>query len=217
MSKNPTLQELGNTETFEKIAELSHHNVKEFVFEQIRDDKFLIPVYMVYQVIMILTGVFFFIRSIVFFFRGVFGQFIWTLISAIFSFTILVIIHELLHGLALWLTGARKINFGANFKKFMFFAEADQHILNRYQFLFVAMTPLFVIKLVSIVGILIFYWAPAAYFFLIVMCLHSLFCAGDVGLVSFFRKYRHQKVFTYDSRKEKKTYFFRTTGKGVPV
>lgn len=127
----------------------------------------------------------------------------------LFCFTFLVIIHELLHGLALKFTGAKKINYGGYLRKFVFYAEADSHILNRRQFAILALTPLVVIKLLTVAGIVIFWHHPTIYFFVLVMSTHSLFCAGDVALLSLFYKNMKDEIFTYDVKAEKTSYFYR--------
>ena len=90
----------------------------------------------------------------------------------------------------------------------MFFAEADRHVMNRGQFGFVALTPLVVIKAVSIYGIILFFNQPSVYFFIILMSLHSLFCAGDIGFLSFFYS-APGEFYVYDNKSENKSYYFR--------
>ena len=209
MARNPTVEELNDQGKFEKIAEIEHARIKEFVFEQIRNGRMILPVYMVYQVIMVLAGTFFVTRSVVLIIKGSPIEFYWTAGAFILSFSLLVAIHELLHGFALLITGARKISFGANLRNFMFFAEADLHVMNRRQFRLVALTPFVVVKTLSVLGLIYFYAQPAGYLFIVTMCLHSLFCAGDIGLLSFFENQSRGKVYTYDSKKEDKTFYFR--------
>ncbi len=209
MVKNPTIGELNDPGKFEKIAEIQHSRIKDFVFEQIRNDKLLIPVYMVYQVIMILLGTFFVTRSVVLIIKGFPEQFYWTMGSVVLSFSVLVILHESFHGLALLLTGAKKISFGSNLRNFMFFAEADLHVMNRRQFRLVALTPLIVVKIVCLYGFILYFKQPASYLFVVTMCLHSLFCAGDIGLLSFIENQDKGRIYTYDSKKEDKTFYFK--------
>jgi len=64
------------------------------------------------------------------------------------------------------------------------------------------------VKLISIAGIIVFFEQPAVFFFIILMCLHSLFCAGDIALLSFFYQ-NSDEIYTYDNKNEKKSYYFR--------
>ncbi|HKJ79383.1 MAG TPA: DUF3267 domain-containing protein [Prolixibacteraceae bacterium] len=206
---NPTIDELQNDEKYEKLAELSHNQIKEFVINQLSQPSRMITGYMLYQVMMIITGLFFFARAVIFALRGIFDPLYYTLAALVFTFTFLIFFHEMLHGLALKITGAKKLSFGAYWKKFIFYAEADRHVLNRNQFKLVALTPLVVVKSLTAIGILLFFAHPVFYFFIFVMSAHSLFCAGDIGLLSIFYRYKNEAIFTFDVKAEKRSYFFK--------
>jgi hypothetical protein len=206
---NPTIKELQNEDKYELIAELNHQQIKEFVLQQLSGGGKIIWVYMIYQVLMILLGLFFFTSSIVQVFQNNPEAFYFSIGALVFCFSILIVLHELLHGVALKITGAKRINFGGYPKKFIFYAEADQFVINRKQFAFIALTPLVLVKLVSFAGIIIFLSQPILYFFIIVMSAHSLFCAGDIGMLSIFYKYKDEsEIYTYDVKAEKKSYYF---------
>lgn len=205
---NPTLSELRDSGKYEMIAQLNHQQIKEFVIAQLTENSKIIKIYMVYQVVMIIIGMFFFTRSIVLAFQGSQFQIFYTLAALIFCFSVLIVIHELLHGIALKLSGAPKVSFGGYLKKFIFYAEADQFVINHRQFAFIALTPLIVVKLVTLIGVIIFFNHPIFYFFIFVMSAHSLFCAGDIGLLSVFYKIRNTDIFTFDVKAEKTSYFY---------
>ena len=206
---NPSIEELQNNEKFVLIAKLNHKQIKEFVLEQLSEGGKLVKMFMIYQIFMIITGIFFVTRSIFLALQNFLAPVYFTLAALFFSVTLLVVIHELLHGIAIKLTGAPKVNYGAYFKKFVFYAEADQYVLNSKQFSFIALTPLAVVKLITGFGILLFYNTPIFYFLIFVMCAHSLFCAGDIGLLSIFHRFGNQKVYTYDVKSEKTSYYYK--------
>lgn len=205
---NPSIDELQNSGRYELIAVLGHDQVKEFVLGQLMSGGRIIRYYMYYQVAMILTGMFFITRALVLAFKNNPGPLGYTIAAAVFSFTILVVIHELLHGLALKLTGAPKVSYGGYLRKFMFYAEADRHVMNRNQFALVALIPLVVVQVITAAGIILLISHPAVYFPLFVMSAHSLFCAGDIGLLSVFYKNENEDIFTYDVQQEKKSYYY---------
>jgi len=205
---NPTIDELQNSGDYELIAELHHSQIKEFVISRLTEDSRLIRIFMFYQIAMVVLGIFILTRGIVFAFRGNSEILVFGLSALLFSFTILVPIHELLHGLAIKLTGARKVSYGAYFRKFMFYAEADRHVMNRKQFAFVALTPLLVIKILSLAGVLLFWHSVWVFPFAMIMSVHSLFCAGDIGLLSIFYQDRNSEIFTFDVKSEKKSYYY---------
>ena len=206
---NPTVSELQNSGKYELMAQLNHQQIKEFVIEQLTGNSKIIKIYMIYQVLMIMTGMFFFTRSIVLAFKGYSLPLFYSLAALVFCFSILIVIHELLHGIALKFSGAPKISFGGYLKKFVFYAEADQFVINRKQFAFIALTPLFAVKLITLIGIIFLFSYPVIYFLIFVMSAHSLFCAGDIGLYSVFLKLKNVEVFSFDVKAEKTSYFYR--------
>lgn len=205
---NPSIEELKNGNNYELYAQLEHSEIKAFVLSQLEKGGWLVKGFMVYQALMVLLGLFIITRALVFSFKGLYEP-LWYCVGTItFCVTALVIIHEFLHGMAIKLTGAEKVRYGAYLKKFIFYAEADRHVFNRKQFTWVALTPLVVIKLISIAGIIIFFGHPFIYSFLLLMSVHSLFCAGDIGLLSVFYS-TQSEVFTFDIKEERKSYYFR--------
>ena len=207
---NPTIGELEQNEEFELIGELSHSHVKSFVKENITDESSLIKYFMIYQVIMILAGLFFMSRSLILAFKGNTEPIIYVITAIAFCFSLLIIIHELLHALALKITGAKHISFGGSPKKFIFYAEADKHVLNRKQFAFIALTPLIIIKILSLIILIQYINQPLLYFFITTMSIHSLFCAGDIVMLSVFYRFPGSEIFTYDIKEKRKSYFYKT-------
>ena len=164
---------------------------------------------MIYQMVMVVVGLFFFTRSMVLAFHEELMPLYYSLAALIFTFTFLIVIHELLHGLALKIAGAQNLSFGAYWDKFIFYAEADRHVLNREQFELVALMPLIVVKLLTLGGLILFISHPVSYFFIFLMSAHSLFCAGDIGLLSIFYRNKSEDIFTFDVKSEKRSYYFR--------
>lgn len=208
MGKKLTPEDLQNESEFELLKEVSHQNLREFVVEQIREEKTIIRIYSIYQIIMMIVFTYLFTRGIVFSIKGNHTILFQIGFAMLFSVTALIVIHELLHALAYLLSGARKISFGVILKKFTFYALANQQIIASRAFHFVALTPFVVIKLVCLVGIINLYHNPLEYFFLSVMCLHSLFCAGDLAMLAFYNLHRGKEIYNYDNRSEGKTYFY---------
>lgn len=206
---NPTIEELQNEEQFELIAELDHKEIKEFVINQLTTGGLLVKLYMIYQLVMLLFGSALVIWSVIQASKQNTEPLYSVLAALLFCFSFLIVLHELIHGLALKLTGAKKINYGAYLKKFIFYAEADRHVFNKKQFSLIALAPLLVVKIFSFLVIGLFYPHPMVFFFAVVMCAHSLFCAGDIGLLSLFYQDKNAAIFTYDVKDEKKSYYFK--------
>jgi hypothetical protein len=205
---NPTIAELQNEEQFELIAELNHKEIKEFVLDQLSSGGKLVSLYMVYQLLMVILGLFLLIWTTVQAFKNNTEPLKYILAALFFSFSFLIVIHELLHGFALKQMGAPKVNYGAYFRKFIFFAEADQHVMNKKEFTIIALTPLVVVKIISMVGLILFYNHPIVLLFVMVMCIHSLFCAGDIGLLALFFKKPGCRTIHIRCKKRKEKLFF---------
>lgn len=206
---NPTIDELQDPDNYELIVEISHSQIKEFVLQQLTGKGKIVRSYMIYQLLMVTIGMLFLGKSVI----HAFDQFMLplqiSLGTLVFSFSILIVIHELIHGIALKIIGAKKIRFGAYFKKFTFYAEADKHVLNRKQFAFVALAPLVVVQLITLAGVLVFLNQTTIYFWIVLMSTHCLFCAGDIGLLSIFYDSKESEIFTFDLKEEKKSYYYR--------
>lgn len=208
---NPSISDLQNSDDYKLIAQLEHHEIRNFVLEQLTGNAKPVKRYMRYQLLMVMLGLFFLVRAVVLAYQGFPQAMYWSLASLVFSFSVLIVIHELVHGIALKASGAKKVHYGGYLSKFVFFAEADRHVLNRRQFTRVALAPLVLVKIISLAGILVFIHHAAVFFFVILMSTHSLFCAGDIGLLSLFSKYKNTEVYTFDLRAEKKSFYYRKT------
>lgn len=208
MRRKLTPEDLQNEHEFELLTVVSHQKLREFIVEQITKEKTIIRIYSVYQVIMMMLFTFIFTRGIVFSIRGNHELIVTIGWSLLFSISALIVIHELLHALAYLTTGARKISFGLILKKFIFYAMADRQVIAACAFRLIALTPFVVVKLICLLGIVQFYNEQMMYFFLSVMCLHSLFCAGDIAMLAFYRLHKGKEIFNFDSLSEVKTYFY---------
>jgi hypothetical protein len=208
MSRKLSPEDLQNNPEFELLKEISHSDLKEFVIEQVRQEKQIIRFYSIYQVLMMILFAFFLTRSIVYAIKGHSETIIQVGLAVLFSLSFLVVIHELIHALAYLITGSRKISFGVILKKFVFYALADRQVISSKAFHFVALAPFVVIKMFCLFGIIAFYNDPIFYFFLTVMSLHSLFCAGDMAMLAFYNLHLGKEIFNFDVRSEGKTYFY---------
>jgi len=208
MSKRLTPEDLQNENEYELLTEVSHQKLREFVVEQIVEEKYVIRIYSIYQLIMMIVFAFLLTRGIVLSIKGYSGILIEIGLSIVFSLSALIIIHELLHALAYLITGARRISFGVIPKKFIFYALADRQVITARAFHIVALTPFIVVKLICLAGFIVFYNQQLIYSFLSVMCLHSLFCAGDIAMLAFYRIHKGKEIYNFDNKSEGKTYFY---------
>lgn len=208
MKKKLTPEDLLDEKEFELMTEVSHQDLKEFVVAQISQEKLIIRTYSIYQLIMVLLFMFFLSKSVILAIKGFPEMLIPIVFAIVFSLSILIIVHELLHALAYLLIGARKISFGAIIKKFVFYALADRQVISQGAFRIVALAPFVVVKLACLIGIVILFNQQLMYFFVTVMCLHSLFCAGDIAMLAFYRIHKDKEIYNFDDKAKGKTYFY---------
>lgn len=208
MKKKIIPEDLQNEENFELLVEVSHENIREFVLDQISKEKQIVRIYSGYQAIMLLILAFFFTRSIIYSIKDIHLPLAGFGLAVLLSFSALIVLHELIHALAYWLSGAKKISFGFILKKFVFYAQADQQVIASGPFHFVALLPFIVVKLLCLAGIILIRGDFSFYFFITVMCLHSLFCAGDMAMLAFYNLNKEKEIYNYDNRLEGKTYFY---------
>jgi hypothetical protein len=208
MRKRLSPEDLKDESKFELLTEVSHQKLREFVVAQITEEKHIIRTYSIYQVVMILIFTFLLTRGIVLSIKGHSETMISIVLAVVFSFSALIVIHELLHALAYLITGARRISFGVIPKKFIFYALADRQVIAPRAFHIVALAPFIVVKLICLIGFIDFYNQQPMYFFLSIMCLHSLFCAGDIAMLAIYRIHKEKEIFNFDNKSEGKTYFY---------
>ena len=129
--------------------------------------------------------------------------------GVLFCFTALIVVHELLHFFAYLAVGARRLSFGMNLRQFIFYVQADKQVLDYSRFKVVALAPVVIVAAASIAGAIIWFEQPPYYFFLTILAMHSLFCAGDLAMLCYFENRPDDEIYTFDIKKEGKTYYYR--------
>ncbi|MGQ7868039.1 DUF3267 domain-containing protein [Sunxiuqinia sp. sy24] len=208
MKHQLTPTDLKNRDEFELLAEVDHQHIKPFIFEQISREKHLIRLYSIYQISMIALYVFILTKAAIHYTHGVSQPITKMGLALLFAFTLLIILHELIHAAAYRLRGTGKVQFGAIWSKFIFYAGVDKEVIDFRTFRFVALAPFWLVKGLCIVSALLFWTSPWAYFFISLMCIHSLFCAGDMAMLAFYRLHPDKEIYNYDDLSQQKTYFY---------
>jgi hypothetical protein len=203
-----TPKDLIESDEFELLTEVNHLHIKQFIFEQISREKYLIRLYSVYQISMIALFLFLLAKAIILFAKDIKEPLVAIGFSLLFSFTLLIVLHELAHALAYKFMGTGKITFGAIWRKFIFYAAADQQVVDYSSFKVVALAPFVAVKILCI-SLAVFFWTtPLAYFFISVMCVHSLFCAGDIAMLAFYKLHPDKEIYNFDDLSQKNTFFY---------
>ena len=199
-----------NNPAFEQIEVIEHSNLKPFLRREIIGNQGWGLIAKMYQGMGLLLVAFALVKAFAPYLRT--RETIsleWMGWGVLFCITALIVIHELLHAIAYLIVGARKLSFGMNLKKFMFYVQADKQVLNYKQFMIVALAPAVVVGVVSLAGAIYFYGQPLYYSFMVIFGLHGLFCGGDFGLLCFFENRKEEEIYTFDVKSEGKTYFYK--------
>ncbi len=135
------------------------------------------------------------------------GNIFWQILAGVLVGSIGVIPpHELLHGLAYRVLGARKIKFGADLQQFIFYVTADRFPISKRELAFLAMAPFVIINLVLIILTAVWFSQITLFSASLLLC-HNLMCIGDFAMTSYAYS-KKGKLYTYDDTEKKKSFFF---------
>jgi hypothetical protein len=116
-------------------------------------------------------------------------------------------VHELLHIIPYYISGARKIRVGMDLKQYLFYVTAHRYVATPRQFRIVAIIPFLLITISLIFLILtmpgLWKWSLSVFLFI-----HTTMCAGDFALLNFYHIKKGRKIFTWDDADRKIAYFY---------
>jgi hypothetical protein len=116
-------------------------------------------------------------------------------------------LHELLHVIPYYLSGAKNIRIGMDLKQYLFYVTAHRYVATPLQFRIVAWTPFLIISigLALLVFLLPGLWKWSLSLFLFA---HATMCAGDFALLNLYYLNRDKKIYTWDDVDKKEAYFY---------
>jgi hypothetical protein len=116
-------------------------------------------------------------------------------------------VHEFLHILPYFLSGARKIRIGMDLRQFIFYVTAHRHVSTPLQFRIVAAVPFIILSLVLLFLTLslpgLWKWSLSLFLFV-----HTTMCAGDFAMLNFYWLNKKKKIYTWDDADRKMAYFY---------
>lgn len=130
-----------------------------------------------------------------------------TLLGLVVFPVLFIPVHELLHIIPYYLTGAKRIRIGMDLKQYLFYVTAHRYVAGRTQFSFVGLFPFittsvaFLLLVFALPGL----WKWSLSLFLFV---HSTMCAGDFAMLNFYYLNRRKKIYTCDDFDKKIAYFY---------
>lgn len=116
-------------------------------------------------------------------------------------------LHEFLHIIPYFLSGAKRIRIGMDLRQYMFYVTAHRYVATERQFRFVALVPFLLVSAVLIYLILtlpgLWKWSLSLFLFM-----HATMCAGDFAMLNFYFLNKSKKIFTWDDFDKKIAYFY---------
>lgn len=198
----PTPEQLLEGDGYKKLEELNHNEMVPFLMKNLKNRN---PVNGIFK-----HGTMLLIALVLFVWIGRWDTasfFIGLGAGLLFTFTIGVIIHEVLHLIVYKLLGAKKTKLKPLWEQGAVAAVADRFVVSEKEFYLLAFTPFVVLTAAGIFALFntygwIFYGVST---FLVV---HATACIGDFSLAGFMYENRHRSVVTFDNTEEEKSYFF---------
>jgi len=202
----PTPEELESHRGYEKIEDLDHNEMVPFILDNLKNQNLITAAFKHSTLILIAVVLFMWIGrwDTTAFFIGL-GA------GILFTFTVGVMIHELLHLLVYKILGARKTKLKLLLSQAAVAAVADHFVVSEKEFYWLAFTPFVVLTTAGLIALFFTYgWIfYGVSFFLII---HATACIGDFSLAGFMYEHRKGHIYTYDDVENDKSYFYKKVG-----
>jgi hypothetical protein len=205
MISRPTIEELEDGSTYEKVLTLPYSDIAPFVIGSLKS--FNLPMITVW-IILALTA---FLTA--WFWPGVrytpeHSRTVLGLAAGLAAIPVLLIpVHEGLHLIPFCLAGAKDIRYGANFRQGIIYVTAHRFVADLRLFSAVAFTP-FVTITAGMAAAMIFCSPWWQWVLSLALFTHTTMCAGDTALIGFMSSLSHRNVYTWDDADRKEAYFY---------
>ena len=204
--RNPGVETLRSGKEYQLVQELGFQEMIPFVLSHIRERGIMSLIYLGVNLGMLIVIVLYIFAGFLdqqLTWGGLIGQ----SLAGIFTGSILVIpLHELVHGVAYRLLGAKKIRFGADFQQFIFFVTADRYPVSGRQLHFLALAPFVVINILTI-ALTLSLFPQKLLFSGFLLLSHNIMCIGDFAIANYVQR-ADRKLYSFDEPDEKKSYFY---------
>lgn len=203
MSGNkPTPEELTGQDRYEKLAELDHNEMVPFILDNLKNRNPINALFKHGTLVLVAFNLYMWIGrwDSSAFFLGL-GA------GLIFTFTIGILLHELLHLLVYKLLGAKKTRLKALWDQGAVAAVADQFVVSEKEFYVLAFTPFTVLTLAGITG-LFFTYGWVFYALSVFLVVHATACIGDFSLAGYMYENRSREIYTFDDADNDRSFFY---------
>jgi hypothetical protein len=199
------VEDLDDQTKFRQLLSVSYKDLVPFIFEYLLKRSRLITIFWV--VCLIFLGLALKVRFNISGYYPLAKILMHSLLGLIVFPVLCIPVHEFLHVVPYFISGARNIRIGMDLKQYIFYVTAHRYVASPLQFRIVALTPFLLISLVSafLVFMLPGLWKWSLSLFLFV---HTTMCAGDFALLNFYFLNRNKKIYTWDDADKKEAYFY---------
>ncbi len=202
-----SVEDIQQNPDFQLLDKLSYDHILDFALDYLKKPTKSMTFYFLFLLILILVLTISVILGIIVKDRTFIRLLQQYFYGLVISFTIIIPIHEAIHGIVYFLLGARKISFGAELKQFAFYAVADRFVTPRNGFYILALAPFLIVSLLNLAGF-IFVHGYAGYTYISVLFFHTTMCAGDFALLSYYEFHKDKDIYTFDDVKNRTSYFY---------
>lgn len=131
-----TPSDLFNDSKFLLIEQLKHSDLKEFLTKTLKDKKsFVYKSFQVYLfLVLALFGAIVYYALLALIQTAEPFKLLQITFGLVFSFTVLIFIHEIIYAITFKAVGADNIYFGGDIKKFIFYTASDQTVISGAKF-----------------------------------------------------------------------------------
>jgi Putative zincin peptidase len=200
-----SVEDLDDQIKYRQILVIPYAELVVFILDYIRRRSALMVFF--WSVCIIFFGIAFTIRTNIAGYFPIKNILFHSFLGLILFPVICIPVHESLHIIPYFISGARKIRVGMDLNQYMFYVTAHRHVATPIQFRIVAIIPFFIISLAllfltfSLPGL--WKWSTSLFLFV-----HATMCAGDFALLNFYWLNRKKKIYTWDDADQKVAYFY---------
>ena len=209
-----SIDNIKNDPCFKLLDKISYDNIADFAGDYLRKPNLSIRTYLLIIILLFLGMIVSLIHGTMVHHHHLITMLKQYMYGLLISFTIVIPVHEAIHGMAYFLLGARKIRFGAKLKQFAFYSVAEDFVTDRTAFYVLALSPFIILSVANLFGFF-YVQGVAGYTYLSILFFHSTMCAGDFALMSYYEIHRDKELYTFDDVKNRISYFYfrKPTGK----
>ena len=200
-----TTGDLNDTTRFRHIKTIPYKELASFIIENISAKTTVMILF--WSLCMIFLGI---ALIVIFNIGGYFslGSVILHTLYGLIIFPVLIVpIHEILHIIPYFISGARNIRVGMEPDQFLFYVTAHRYVASSLQFRIVALIPFIFIGIILLFLVLflpgLWKWSLSLLLFV-----HATMWAGDFALLNFYYLNRGKTIYTWDDADLKEAYYY---------